>query len=162
MPQPLVSIMNFLPPFMIDGNKSVRDLALECLLELPDLPCVSIHQVLSLILPRKSKPIKEIPKLTQVKVVLTGLLLVRYKVSHEQSLEILEWGIGLLEDPNQDIRTSASELIIGTLVPIVGVGVVVNKAKHIRPNILNSFISALNNSRRENEDGDVGAGNDKG
>lgn len=110
-----------------------------------------MNQIISLILPKKSKALKEIPKLTQAKLILAQLLITRYKFSNDQASDILEWSIGLLEDSNQDIRAAASDLIISSLVPILGMGVVVNKAKNVRPNVLNHFITALNTSQRQTE-----------
>ena len=76
--------MQQIPPLLIDSNVKVRELAVQCLVDIPDIPCVNLHFILSLIIPRKTKGYKEIPKLTQAKLVVAQLLFSRYKFTNEQ------------------------------------------------------------------------------
>ena len=54
--------------------------------------------------------------------------------------------MNLLEDSNQDVRSSASEFVLYSLVPILGAEAIKHKVKNIRPNALNTFLMLLNES----------------
>ena len=75
---------------------------------------------------------------------MTHLLLDRYKLSNEQMTEVLEWTVALLEDPNQEVRATASQFILEALIPLLGADTIKNKVKNIRPNALNNFLAMLN------------------
>jgi|JI6StandDraft_1071083.scaffolds.fasta_scaffold26900_7 hypothetical protein len=113
---------------------------------MPELAIVPTGQVLHHLIRSTKTTNKQSPKLMQSKLHLARKIVERYTLTNSELEGLLNWAVECLEDSYQEVRASATELIVSGLMPRLGEGLVRKKVQHIRSNILESFLMTLNNS----------------
>lgn len=130
-----------------ESNQKIRELSINTFFEMPELAIVPTTQVINhLIRASKSATGKPSPKVQQSKLVLARRMIERYSLTNNDLEGLLNWAVSCLEDSSQEVRSSATELIITGLIPRLGENVILKKVEHIRSNVLESFMVALNSS----------------
>ncbi len=81
--------------------------------EIPFLPfLVILNNLMKYKQYKSAKAKKSDPKLSQTKIALMTSLYEKYLNAAEHYKEILNWTVGYMEDPSQQVRNEASNLLL--------------------------------------------------
>lgn len=144
MPFFVEDILNELLNFLNDTNKQTKELAYTTYLKLPQISFLGLNIIAKGLIRHKNN-VKNEPKLIITKLQLMSALLERYSQQEFSQKEIINWILGYFEDPNQKVKSEASDLLV-TLTYLIGNEKVIRIIENSRPHMMESVLNMMNSS----------------